>query len=348
MKPPVLAGCFLVLAAFASLAQEFRPQGTQDGAWGQRRVRFGVNGHPLDPESYEGMPLKQQLSLLKSIGLRTYRVNINPLHTEKFEMLSELTMLAEREDIRILPVVIIPPEQYSDESAAYAAAEPAMYSLAKKFDSRIRVWELGNEYDLYCVKPGADGSSPSDYDDQKYAVVRGLIQGMLDGLRQANPASGSIVETTQHTSRALDNGFLQRLIDDGVQFDITGYHYYSRDGRVPVNAAGKNSLQVLHEQFHKPIRVTEFDESSFSPQVGPSSNPEEQGKALLVAMNELTSAAKRYDVVEADIYELLNEPQLLHTPGVNPCQAQFGILRADGAQTGASRAVQEFLKTYYQ
>jgi hypothetical protein len=292
------------------------------------------------------MPLEQQLSRLKSIGLGTYRVNINPEHTEKLDRLSELTTLAESEGVRILPVVIIPPEQYSDESEAYAAAEPAMYALAKQLDSRIGVWELGNEYDLYCVKPGANGGSPGDYDDQKYAVVRGLVRGMVEGLREASPTARSIVETTQHTSQALDSGFLQRLVDDGVRFDITGYHYYSRDGRVPVNADGKNSLQALHDQFRRRIWVTEFDQSSISPEIGPSSNPEQQGEALRVAMHELASAAGRYHVVGADIYELLNEPELLDTPGVAPCQAQFGILRADGRATAASREVREFLENY--
>lgn len=347
MRLLALTACFLALATFACLAQEVQSQEPRYDVGKDRRVRFGVNGHPLNSGSYDQMSLEQQLSLLKSNGLRTYRVNVDPEHTQKFGRLAQLTTLAQRDGIRILPVVIIPPRQYSDEGEAYNAAEPAMYRLAKEFESHIAVWELGNEYDLYCLKPGATGAAPRDYDDQKYVVVRGLIRGMIDGLRAASPTAHSIVETTQHTSQALDSGFLQRLIGDGVQFDITGYHYYSRDGRVPVNADGKNSLQELHEQFHKRIWVTEFDESSITRKVGPSSNPEEQGKALRTAMKELALAAERYRVVGADIYELLDEPELLHAPGVAPSQAQFGILRSDGAPTSASRQVEEFLQAYY-
>jgi hypothetical protein len=73
---------------------------TRDDDWSHRKVRFGVNGHPLNSESYERMPLEQQLPRLKAIGLRTYRVNVNPEHTEKLDTLSELTTLAEREGIR--------------------------------------------------------------------------------------------------------------------------------------------------------------------------------------------------------------------------------------------------------
>ncbi len=310
-----------------------------------REVDFGVNGHSLAAGPYSDMPLDRQISLLQSLGLKTYRVNVNPTHPDKFARLAQLIAIAEHENIRILPVVVLPPKQYSDENTAYNQAKSAMAELAKQFDTRITVWELGNEYDLYSIKPGANGASPEDYNPEKYAVVRGLIRGMLAGLREASPSAKSIVETSQHTPTSLDSGFIERLIADGITYDITGYHYYSRDGRLPI-VDGKNSLQILHDRFHKPIWITEFDKASISREVGPSSDPKEQGMALLAGMSEIAANAKRYGVIGADIYELLNEPQLLHSPGVNPSQAQFGILESDGRSTDASRAVQKFLRTY--
>jgi len=310
-----------------------------------REVDFGVNGHSLAAGPYSDMPLDRQISLLQSLGLKTYRVNVNPTHPDKFARLAQLIAIAEHENIRILPVVVLPPKQYSDENTAYNQAKSAMAELARQFDTRIQVWELGNEYDLYSIKPGANGASPDDYDPEKYAVVRGLIRGMLAGLREASPSAKSIVETSQHTPTSLDSGFIERLIADGITYDITGYHYYSRDGRLPI-VDGKNSLQILHDRFHKPIWITEFDKASISREVGPSSDPKEQGMALLAGMSEIAANAKRYGVIGADIYELLNEPQLLHSPGVNPSQAQFGILESDGRSTDASRAVQKFLRTY--
>jgi len=75
----------------------------------------------------------------------------------------------------------------------------------------------GNEYDLYCVKRGADGASPADYDPQKYALVRGLIKGMLAALHEASPSTRSMVETSQRADTSLDSGFLEKLIEDGIQ-----------------------------------------------------------------------------------------------------------------------------------
>jgi hypothetical protein len=311
-----------------------------------REVDFGVNGHPLNAGSSYSLPLEQQVSLLKTLGLKTYRVNINPAHTEKFARLSELILLAEREHIRVLPVIVLPPNQYSDENTAYEAAKGAVYELVRHFETKVSVWELGNEYDLYCVKNNENGASLTDYDPAKYAVVRGLIRGMLTGLHEASPSSRSIVQTTQRTSTSLDSGFLEKLIQDGIAFDITGYHYYSRDGRVPIAGDGTNSLKVLHDTFHKPIWITEFDKSSITPNLGPSSDPREQAQALRAALSEIAADAERYGVIGADIYELLDEPELLNNPNLKPSQSQFGILDAQGRPTAASVAVQDFLRDY--
>ncbi len=327
---------FLLIAAISAAAQSAPP----------RKVDFGINGHPLNRGSYSNVPPEQQIALLKTLHLTTYRVNVNPSHTDKFARLSQLITMAERENIRILPVLVLPPKQYSDETTAYSEARTAAYAIVARFETHIAAWELGNEYDLYCLKSGANGASPDDYDPAKYAVVRGLLRGMLAGVHAASPPSRTIVETTQHTPTALDSGFLEKLIHDGITFDVTGYHYYSRNGRVPSASDGKNSLQFLYQAFHKPIWITEFDESCISPSLGPSSDPKEQGKALRAALNEIAADAERYDVIGADIYELLDQPELLNNPDVKPCEAQFGILDARGDFTDAARAVEDFLRAY--
>lgn len=309
------------------------------------KVDFGANGHPLNHGAYSDIPLEQQLSLLKALNLRTYRVNVNPSFPNNFARLSQLVDLARAQDIRILPVIVMPASQYSDENAAYQDARAKVSELAKQFNSRITTWELGNEYDLYCVRSDANGASPDDYDPEKYAVVRGLIRGMHDAIVEASPSARKIVQTSQHTPTSLDSGFLEKLIGDGITFDITGYHYYSSSGAVPSGKGGMNSLQVLHG-FRKPIWITEFDKAAISNTVGPSANPGQQAVALTIALNEIASRSQIYDVIGANIYELLDQPELLNNPSVKPCQAQFGILTSHGDLTAASRAVQNFLRVY--
>lgn len=327
-----------VLGISPALAQP-TPQGT---------VELGVSGHALVPGSYSDLPLERQLALLRALGLRTYRINLNPARTSKFARLSHLLDLAQQSGIRILPVVILPPGQYSDQTTAYQDARQAMAVMARRFNGRISVWEIGNEYDLYCVKRQTDGASTSDYDTGRYAVVRELIRGMLAGLHDGSPKSRSIVETTQRSRAWLDTGFLQRLTNEGVSFDIVGYHFYSNTGRIPLAAGDESSLQALHTEFRKPIWITEFDKAASGPDTGPNADPTAQAAVLTTALQEITAEASRYDVIGADVYELLDEPGILSRPRSKPAQAQFGIFDANGGYTAAATAVGTFVRDYYR
>ena len=155
-------GVLVLTVAMAMLLHAAFAQNTPS-----KKVEFGANGHPLSVGTYSEVSLEQQISLLKSLGPRTYRVNVNPSYPDKFDRLSELISLAPHENIRILLVIVLPAKQYSEESTAYGDSEAKVFRQAKQFDTRVMAWELGSEYDLYCVKHGADGASPADYDAER-------------------------------------------------------------------------------------------------------------------------------------------------------------------------------------
>jgi hypothetical protein len=50
-------------------------------------------------------------------------------------------------------------------------------------------------------------------------------------------------------------------------------------------------------------------------------------RALTIALNEIAENAARYDIIGADIYEVLDQPDLLIGPDAKPNQAQFGIFK---------------------
>ncbi|MGA8441345.1 MAG: cellulase family glycosylhydrolase [Candidatus Sulfotelmatobacter sp.] len=314
----------------------------QNGPERNEQVVFGVNGHPLVAGSYSE-PLERQISQLKALGLRAYRININPTNMmtpEKMDRLTQLIDLARRQDVRILPTIVIKADPSTIEDQAYSAAKSMTYQLAKRFDKTLHVWELGNEYDLYCVEPGANGMDPASYDTEKYNIVRALIRGMSDGLQEGSPTALHIVETSQN-GKNPDSGFLERLIRNGIKFDITSYHYYTQTGQFRIAENGENALEILHQEFHKPIWITEFDKAAHD---GAGPNAVEQGEALETALSEIARDSRKYDIAEAYIYELLDQPELL---SVKPAQAEFGILKANGDPTAASIAVKTFLLAYY-
>ena len=61
------------------------------------KVNFGVNGYPLNPTTGYHESLEQQISQLKILGLRTYRVYVDPAKTDRFDRLSQLIAIAQQQ-----------------------------------------------------------------------------------------------------------------------------------------------------------------------------------------------------------------------------------------------------------
>src|SRR5690606_32315796 len=145
---------------------------------------WGVNGHPFT--AYPGIPYRQQLELVKDLGVRSYRVNISA--PSQAPMLARLVAEAKPLGIDILPVV--PPGlDLKAESAEqlYAKAYKMAVTLVSRFKNEIRVWELGNELENFaiiracemrdngeqynCDWGPAGGVSPLDYYGPRWAKV---------------------------------------------------------------------------------------------------------------------------------------------------------------------------------
>ncbi len=90
----------------------------------------------------------------------------------------------------------------------------------------VKFYEIGNEFDTKCLisSPREQGQATTDYDTPKYNLCRGLVKGMIAGVKSVNPDAQVIVGS----SGWLHWGYQQRLWDDGVRWDLSGFHWYSK------------------------------------------------------------------------------------------------------------------------
>ena len=191
----------------------------------------------------------------------------------------------------------------------------------------IKYWEIGNEVDLMCLKRPADltdnGLTPEDYDTYKYERCRGGVKGTIAGLRSWNPTAKVIVGSSgwKHW------GYQQRLYDDGVQWDYSGFHWYSK-----MNSAGLHDRTIVPgEDFGgekhynifaflkslggKPIVCTEFNATYYTntgaiafPDGSGGSDDQARAEWLIYCLDKWKSIAAKYDFRFACIYELLDQP----------------------------------------
>ena len=198
---------------------------------------FGFAGHPWGPYTNNAVPT---LDLVQQAGAGLYRVDLG---TKYYALTDALLSAAQTRDIKLVAILF---GTLGDYTASYNEG----FEFAKKYAGKILYYQVSNERDVWTGKPTIkDGQSTTEFDDVKYAQAKTEIQGLIDGIRAGDPNAKTIVNFTW-----IHYGFIQRLVNDGINFDILGIDWYWGDIN---NVNGINIPEYLKTQFSKPLWVTE-------------------------------------------------------------------------------------------
>ena len=145
------------------------------------------------------------------------------------------------------------------ERTAYNNTKPQIESVK----NLVSEFELQNEIPLYpnMAVSGATGQNTLDYDTPAGRLQAAVLRGMsraIDDVRKASNLSFRIILGT--VDRRF--GFLSYMLQQGVIFDITGYHIYpSRyDGALDENIwFGQGGPLGQLAKFNRPIHINEFN-----------------------------------------------------------------------------------------
>jgi len=295
------------------------------GTWPQpvtdRLTFWGQNGHFWAGTAFS-KDAQTALKLVAS-GTNTYRVGFAGGDANRFKQF--ISAYAAPAHIAVYPVGLI--GAAADESAAYANG----YSVGVEMSSLkgyVPYYELPNEYASYSINGGSDGNLSSHYNAALFKVSRGVFRGMVDGIRSQDPNARFIgpAETWLHWgfSDMIWNGTSPDNNDPNpalaVKWDITTWHWYSNMGNI--EAAGgitANVLQVLKDNYGKPIRINEYGcyASSFSDEAAIT--------AYLTGTNLMgkwDTKRATYNITGCDNYELFDDSS-------GGDEGQFGIVQSD-------------------
>lgn len=286
---------------------------------------WGVCGHPNVQEGYLHITVSQQLDLLVDLGVKYYRVDWNDW---KYSYLVDpLISEAKKRKIEILPV-LNPPIDFKKETDArtvYKKSYDFAYKWVSLYKKEISCWELGNELDVFSmIHKGErmangkvwqwgdpDGDFPEHYEERRYQLARVMLQGLADGVGMADKNAKRII----NTAGWLHYGFIKRLIDDGVPFEILGWHWYSEMGDI-TNVRGVFNLLEEIESFGKPIWITEINRRNGS------MGENEQVQADYI--EKAASQMRNLDEIKAFfVYELLDEPYF----GEDNPESHYGLVK---------------------
>lgn len=265
-------------------------------------VSWGVCGHPF--LAYPGISIPEQLEALAALGLTRYRIDTR--RDGSIPALEDLLNQAGQRRIAVLP--IIEPEMDLDEDAPRLLKERAFEHgrmMARRFRGEVPVWELANELENFailqpcemrddgtkypCEWGPAGGVGPLEYYGPRWRKVSAVLAGLSAGVAEGDPAA----KRAMGTAGWGHLGAFDRLVEDGVTWDITVWHDYEG-----VSEDYLNKLASLG----RPIWITEFNAGG-----GGDVAPEVNAARLVERIAYYRRMRSRFRLEAAFIYELLDE-----------------------------------------
>ncbi|MDD5463440.1 MAG: hypothetical protein PHG00_17810, partial [Methylococcales bacterium] len=253
---------------------------------------FGFSGHFWGPYYNNAAAT---IGIVQQSGGGLYRVD---LRTGQYALTDQLLAAAEPKGIKLIAILEGP-------DASYASSYNEAKAFATKYAGRIQYYQLSNEGDNVTGVQG-DGARTTDYDTALYNGIKTKIQGLLDGVRAGDPNAKTIVNFTW-----LHYGFIQRLINDGIKFDIVGLDWYWED--VAKVHGTFNLSSYIKTQFNKPLFVMEGNKWAGS------DGGVEAAQATYISQTA-TAMCNNPDVSAYIVYEMLDEP------GAGGFEAHMGLM----------------------
>jgi len=190
-------------------------------------------------ESYNEQNTVKKIQKLKELGVNTVRANFEMSVNQPFSITPYddtndryITSLTDN-DFDVL-LVIDPNIPATIGKADY---EKEGYNLAsyisKRYKGKIKYYQIANEVSGTSVKP----SDPDfkgrvfkddfglEYSVERYEAVRGWVKGMSRAIRENDPSAKIVL-----TGHWVLYEVVERLIADGVDFDVLGWAWYENDG----------------------------------------------------------------------------------------------------------------------
>jgi len=291
---------------------------------------YGVNGHMAwDAGVYYTMTAEQQLAILKDLGVTMYRCD-----TADAGMSTTLAMALRGafagSGVGIMPVLNPRSSDWNPrgtEATAYSLGYDLAVRCTQPLKGLVTHIECGNELDTVGLQIGGDGSQTSDWNPAEWPSFRGVIRGMIAGVKAVDPTIKCGVNVgTPMAYRALQmlwNGITPNGTAAGVsgaatlQWDYTTYHWYHSSGKIECGGRDNaciNVLQVLKDSFNVPIWLTEWGWS------GREDSPAAQSAYVQETMASYFAIKDTYNLESIMIFTMID--------------VDYGLILADGVTKG--------------
>jgi len=271
---------------------------------------YGINGHydyPFTPT--------QVVTALQALGCTTYRIGcintsrqlnaVIPL-AQKFQTAGMTLFTLVNYGLRDSTGTL-----YASESAAYSASYTGAAAVATALAPYgVTLYECGNELtrDPAIIFDSATaGTYTKDFNNANWPIMRGVIRGMIDGIKSVQPGAKVGVNFCVADVAASDMLWDGRQPDGTgghptVRWDITTWHNYSPYGdifNVGTDGAGPgfNLPSYCKARYGVPFMITEWNSA-------PETNETDRASYVTKQLGEFYAARKTQGMQSVMYYEL--------------------------------------------
>jgi hypothetical protein len=303
---------------------------------------YGINGHMAwgAGSIYNTMSPASQLAILKDLGVTNYRADVCTAGMAQI-LANALNGPFKNSGVSILPVLNPPSIGWNvsmSESAAYTLGYNLATSVTTVLKGLVKYIECGNELDVN-VRTSGNGSLTTNWDPTAWQSFRGVIRGMVDGVRAIDPTIkcgvGVGIPLAYRALQMLWNGISPDGTTNGVsgaatiRWDFTCYHWYESSGDVTcgwINNQCFDVLQCLKDSFGVPIWLTEFGWA------GSKDTSAQQSAYMTSALTEYKAAKDKYNIQSIMMYAVIDD--------------NFGLIKNDGVtKTAAYTTFKNFVQS---
>lgn len=281
--------------------------------------KWGVNGHPMNQESYM-TTLAVQIDLLKELNIGYYRVDIPNndagiiTDQDQLTRLENLAIASAANNITLVPVIRIP-DSLELYSFTPAQAEVQGYNLGHQFaldhHEKFTYYTLGNEQenDLF-DSANPYGSSPSEYNTSRFNILAAFFKGMIAGIKDVDIAAKIVI----NNAGGRHWGYFTKLDQANVAYDILGYNTYNSLNE------HDNVLNTLTTQFaSKEVWFTEVNTTDRDTLNNAAAH-------LHHIEGYISRLDQRSNIKGFFIYELLDEDHLFDEEHPNGIEHRLGLI----------------------
>ncbi|WP_375507446.1 hypothetical protein [uncultured Caballeronia sp.] len=271
---------------------------------------YGINGH----FDYTYSP-EQVVTMLKGLGMSTYRVGVSDDPTQ----LNAVSALAQAFQSAGMTLFVLINQGMTDASGNVLSGESVAYNQAYMVGSTVAnrlkqygvtMYECGNELtrqNSTILDFNQAGNTAADFNNANWPAMRGVMRGMLDGVRSVQPNAKCGINFCASDIGAAD-ALWEGSQPDGttghpiVRWDITTWHNYEVYGdifNIGTDGAGPgfDLPTYCKARYGVPFMITEWN-------TGPEQTQAYRATYITTQLTNLYQARKTHNIQSTMYYVL--------------------------------------------